>query len=943
MVTKVCPFINITCFYYPRNSSSYSWAIKPVRPKGPQEKSVTVEGVYCNTRFMHSAASLVGCIVQVQTKDGGMTEGVFKTFSPKMELVLEMPYKVDKKAAKVSSNHNLDPTLSSFINNFNAQDYAPEKLIFSLEDVVLVNALNIDLDYATKGFTDCSIIKFSGQVLERELKPWEGPPEVTDGTGSLESNEETKNGWNPNEMFKTNAEKYGVTSTYDSTLQGYTVPLERKNTEEYKKQEAKAVKIALEIENNQQHHTRTALENGDEEERYSSVIRPTENIHNCTNRYVPPQRRRNIPGGKPARNVTQQNFSKSTHHGGTPVYSHNNSRFIASISSPAVPTVVPLNHDYNKPPLTSQTPVIPAQQRPTSPHHVARSQEPKKIRVNGNEVSQLKCRTEDSDVLTGNTPTASYNSVNSITVSQSVTSTTKPCEKKKDLEKNGGTQKGRDEQLAELKRFSSNFRLLEEQPKEQRIQYRESAKERTQAVAAVPEPRNVIKEVNGKEMKKAKETTTTSAEPATRSLSDAVLEKTRFSPNSKDFTLNPNAKSFTPRTPLSAATSPAPTTVQHNGMQTHSPVAALPPHSVVPVMAQPPIHMKPQYLIPSPGSISVTPPCLPTAGAHQAPKFRKPFPVTVQLRPEFSPSVQVAAATGQPILAPAGIASPPQLTMPYSSPGMVAGGGPPQPGIPYAPIYSVFGPRMVSSQPVGMAPTSHTISYAEYQQMTGHLFMSPHMGTAMGPSPHGVPLNPVQNMIPQPSSGPHSAPSTPQSQTPGTPLHIPSPVHQPPLAGTHVTPSQTPTGHPGPTHTPQPVIYSHMLPQPSIQPRTHNHATSQGPHTNQNHPPPNHSSFSGTPHPQPMIFMPHNFHTPHHPMASPGPLAIHGHPIHRHNPRTHVGTPTHVFSHMPLTVFPTGGNIGPSSNQMVSASVIGHPQGSNQGHHTPGPAYLHSH
>ncbi|XP_013786371.2 ataxin-2-like [Limulus polyphemus] len=436
---------------------------KPVRPKGPQEKSVTVEGVYCNTRFMHSAASIVGCIVQVQTKDGSITEGVFKTFSPKMELVLEMPYKVDKKAAKVSSIHNLDPSLGSFINNFNTQDYAPEKLIFSLEDVVLVNAVNVDLDYATKckGFTDSSISKFNGQIVERELEPWEGPPEVFDGTVSLESNDDTKNGWDPNEMFKTNAEKYGVTSTYDSTLQGYTVPLERKNTEEYKQQEAKAVKIALEIENTQQHHARTALENGDEEERYSAVIRPTENMHNCSSRYVPPQRRRNIPGGKPVRNVTQpssQNQSKLTHHAGAPVYPHNNGRFVASIPSP---TVAPLNHDYSKPPLTSQTPVIPAQQRPMSPHRAARFQESKKIRVNGNEMSQLNCRTEESKtaILTGNLPIAGQNSSKATPVSQSVTSTVKPCEKKKDLEKNGGNQKGRDEQLAEFKRFSSDFRV----------------------------------------------------------------------------------------------------------------------------------------------------------------------------------------------------------------------------------------------------------------------------------------------------------------------------------------------------------------------------------------------------------------------------------------------------------------------------------------------------
>ena len=54
--------------------------------------------------------------------------------------------------------------------------------------------------------------------------PWEGPPEedaiALEDEATIENN--AQNGWNADDMFKLNEEKYKVTSTYDSTLQGYT-------------------------------------------------------------------------------------------------------------------------------------------------------------------------------------------------------------------------------------------------------------------------------------------------------------------------------------------------------------------------------------------------------------------------------------------------------------------------------------------------------------------------------------------------------------------------------------------------------------------------------------------------------------------------------------------------------------------------------------------------
>lgn len=68
-------------------------------------------------------------------------------------------------------------------------------------------------------------------------------------------------------MFRKNEEKYGVTTSYTPEMEGYTTPLNKLNTPEYREREAKASRIAAEIEKSPTAQVRSEAENGDEEDK----------------------------------------------------------------------------------------------------------------------------------------------------------------------------------------------------------------------------------------------------------------------------------------------------------------------------------------------------------------------------------------------------------------------------------------------------------------------------------------------------------------------------------------------------------------------------------------------------------------------------------------------------------------------------------------------------
>ncbi|XP_044053822.1 ataxin-2 isoform X21 [Siniperca chuatsi] len=256
--------------------------------KGPA--AVIFNGVYANMRMVHVLTSVVGTKCELKVKNGAVYEGVFKTYGPECDLVLDA-------AHRKSPEPSIAPRKQDIV----------ESIIFKASDVVVVTFKDVDLNFARKdNFTDAAVSsRINGEHKEKDLEPWDGGE--THNSDSLESlDTDVSNGWDPNDMFKYNEEKYGVLSTYDSSLSTYTVPLERDNSEEFLKREARAAQLAEEIEASATYKARVALENDErsEEEKYTAVVRGERETHTLSreNKYIPPgQRNREAMSWGPGR------------------------------------------------------------------------------------------------------------------------------------------------------------------------------------------------------------------------------------------------------------------------------------------------------------------------------------------------------------------------------------------------------------------------------------------------------------------------------------------------------------------------------------------------------------------------------------------------------------------------------------------------------------------
>lgn len=224
-------------------------------------------------------------------------------------------------------------------------DTVQDNLIIKLCDIVTMHAKDVDLDYAVRDTfqTDTAISsRLNGSLRkEKALQPWLDGSDATNGevTVSLELDSQT-NGWDANEMFQLNEKEHGIKTTFKDNLENYTVQIEKKDTQDFRKQELEAERIANEIENNPVTQDRLDLENGDEESAFAAVVRPSDEQNSSNNsmnnnekmtpppssapsqKYVPQQKRNNdrkmMPtNNKPMYSKPMQPSGPSPHGGMT--------------------------------------------------------------------------------------------------------------------------------------------------------------------------------------------------------------------------------------------------------------------------------------------------------------------------------------------------------------------------------------------------------------------------------------------------------------------------------------------------------------------------------------------------------------------------------------------------------------------------------------------------
>lgn len=756
-------------FEQPRNyESQKSYEQRNYGMEKNIEKPPIMSGVFSNPRFTNVVTSLVGCVVQLQVKNGGRYEGIFKTCNPQMDVVLEMAHKCDDSG---NNNHNSVASMPS-------KDRLIDKVIFHFSDILTIDALNVELDYAVKDtFTDAAISKSNGQVLERdlrELQPWDG--EGGEELGAA-LNADSSNGWDADEMFRRNAEQFNVQSTYDDSLKQYTIPLQKRDTKEYKEREERAAKIANEIEKTEQYRQRVALENGEEEteeDKYSAVKRNNDNNSQVnmqtSGKYIPPMRRnqqtRNVRGGN--------------------IVNHN------------VPNKGPVSPVHSHPPPTTP----PTQS--TQQSHIPPSIEESKF-SNGNSVPDVK-RTEavhtssssSSSSSSKPSPVVVEQQINTINENKSETLQTSPLSSK--IDRRNSNPKARDVVVQELKDFSTKFKLDEETKEKE-------SKEKDEKV--IDSSAEIIEKVQTEDQKPVEDHTSQEQQTETESEKDLpeYVKNSILNPMAKEF--NPTAKPFTPKQPPPVPTPPRP--------QTQSPIIqTLPPAG----------YYTQQYMVP-PNVVSMPTQQVPTSQPHNRHPKRAVVSVHHTPRPDLT-AAAAQAATGQPLLAQASVQQPYMYTFPMvpQPTGYQVGQVMPMPAA------TPNGPRMVNPN---MVPTSHQSNVDHSNQShSGHIFMAP----PGGPVPAHLPNQHHQQQYSHPQPAHMGAPHTNQhqqhqqhQQQQQQPHPAPSPVQQQHTGSntqSHTQAPPPPSGTPQPQHVPYQQI--NIQGQPPLQPSPHNPTSPQTMH-----------------------------------------------------------------------------------------------------------------
>ena len=132
------------------NASAPAGAMEPKYPHAnPKQERHPNEGIYRNPRFMNASNTILGCPVVLKLKSNNTFHGIFVTFSPEFDVLLECCHQVDPANEVVIYGRSLPKKAS-----LNA-------MYFERENIVEMTALEVDKDFALKSaesnFTDAAI------------------------------------------------------------------------------------------------------------------------------------------------------------------------------------------------------------------------------------------------------------------------------------------------------------------------------------------------------------------------------------------------------------------------------------------------------------------------------------------------------------------------------------------------------------------------------------------------------------------------------------------------------------------------------------------------------------------------------------------------------------------------------------------------------------------
>lgn len=788
----------------------------------PRNRSITAEGVYNNAHFMHAATSQVGNVVRLKTASGIVWEGIFKTFSSNFDVVLEV-------AAKVSNPDGPNASIMA--------GTVVDKLIFKPRDILHIVAKDVDLEYATRDTfrTDAEIASRLNGLSDhqRELEPWDASAadvngEEIESSTILELDSGTANGWDADDMFRKNEQDYGVQSTFDHSLSGYTVPLQHCDSADYKEIEAKANQIANEIENQPQHKARLELENGDEETAYSAVVRPGGSAQQDqrqndqpNGKYIPPAKRKNQSSGKLVRSTPPPSQA------GTP---SPKSQFpMPVVPSPMQhvqmpppqmqvpqqpqapsPTVMPnppmLERQNSHPqqqvpqpqPLVQQQHMPPPVQMPMQHHvHPKQHHQPHQYGQGGRNGGGMPPNLQKQHSQNGDgkqmqrPPRSMYQQSSPPNMQhqqqmqpppshhhQQRDQIAPPMAYQSQLELSREISPKLSPQVKDLQSFAQEFQLAAPPVHKDSHQPPPQVSLERQQSPTSQQPQQHIPPMNKPPPQSSPPQPSTSPNQDSMDKVTNTLKKSTLNPNAKEFVLNPSAKPFQPRSPSTPSLS-----------RPHTP--------------QTPSHT-PYLPAPVNGSMGQTPTSvimpmgymMTTQQFPQQPQGNRLRKVPMgQMRTDVASQMQVAAATGQPLLAPAPIQpfvyaaqtanlgpaqgypqmhtvrvfeSPPQLQ--YLPPNASQAASPAQPP-PYGPgmAYSVAGqgpgqggpPQQYQTAGGPPPPQGHqaAAAAAQFPLMCNLIPAQPHMMQGMQyipqapPPQHPIPLI-LQHQHPQAQHGP---------------------------------------------------------------------------------------------------------------------------------------------------------------------------------------------